>query len=49
MDKIIDFIINKITGGYYALLVVVCIFLIFAIIGYLGKLKYGLNSKEDNL
>lgn len=49
MEQIIDFIKYKLVGGYYVLYVIICILLIFAIIGYLGKLKYGLSSKNDTL
>ena len=42
MDAILTFVRDKIIGIPYFILVVVCVFLIFAIIGYLVSLKYRL-------
>ena len=40
MDAILTFVRDKIVGIPYFILVAICVFLIFAIIGYLVSLKY---------
>lgn len=40
MDAILNFIRDQIVGIPYFVLVAICVFLIFAIIGYLVSLKY---------
>ena len=48
MNNIILFIRDKVVGLPYVILVIVSLFLIFAIIGYLGSLKYNkISSKDD--
>ena len=48
MDAILSFIRDKVVGIPYFLLVVVAIFLIFAIIGYLVSLNYKPINKLVN-
>lgn len=45
MDSLLTFIRDKVVGLPYIILVIVCLFFIFAIIGYLVSLNYRANSK----
>ena len=49
MDAVLSFIRDKIVGIPYIILVVISVFLIFSIIGYLVSLKYRANSKTDQI
>ena len=48
MDAILSFIRDRIVGIPYFILVAICVFLIFAIIGYLVSLKYRSIIIEEN-
>jgi len=48
MDAILSFIRDQIVGIPYFILVAICVFLIFAIIGYLVALKYRVVSTEND-
>lgn len=48
MSKIIDFLKNDITGWKYLIVVLVSIFFIFVIIGYLGDRQYQKLQSELN-
>jgi len=47
MDFLIEFFRDTLTGWPYAITVLVCLFFIFAIIGYLCNEKY--NNYKDNI
>ncbi len=47
MEELIKFINDKVVGIPYFILVSVCVFLIFAIIGYLVSLKYKAVSSTE--
>lgn len=49
MDTIINFVADKISGGYYALLVTLCLFFIFACIGYLATDSISKNSTKKSI
>lgn len=49
MDEILSFIRDDLVGMPYFILVIVALFLIFAIIGYLVSLKYRTSSIEENI
>ena len=54
MDKIIDFLKNDVSGWDYWIVVVVSIFFIFVIIGYLGdrqklNLESEINKARNNV
>ena len=48
MDTIVNFVADKISGGYYALLVTLCLFFIFACIGYLTTDSIAKNSTKKS-
>lgn len=49
MEKVLEFIRDEVVGLPYIILVVICIFLIFAIIGYLVSLKYRASSELEKI
>ena len=49
MEGILTFIRDKVVGVPYIILVIVCVFLIFSIIGYLVSLNYRTSSKLDKI
>ncbi len=49
MEEILTFIRDKVVGVPYIILVIVCVFLIFSIIGYLVSLNYRTSSKLDKI
>ena len=49
MDKILVFIRDKIVGIPYIIAVLISLFLIFAIIGYLVSLKYKISSSSEKI
>lgn len=49
MDAVLTFIRDKIVGIPYIILVVISLFLIFAIIGYLVSLKYRENNDIQDI
>ena len=49
MDKVLTFIRDEIVGLPYVILVIVCLFFFFAIIGYLGSLKYSRSSQTEKI
>lgn len=49
MKSILEFIRDEIVGVPYIILVVFCVFLFFAIIGYLVSLKYRTSSKLEKI
>lgn len=48
MNWFVDFFRNTLSGWTYAITVMVCLFLIFAIIGYLCNEKYNSNKEKMN-
>ena len=49
MDTILRFIRDKIVGVPYIAIILISLFLIFAIIGYLVSLKYKITSSNDKM
>ena len=49
MDKVLIFIRDKIVGVPYIIIVLVSLFLIFAIIGYLVSFRYKISSANDKM